>query len=356
MLTRIKVQLWLVEAIFQITMSFFPKTNMGVVRLREDQLVAELAVVSPSAAEEPLPQLPMKQIPPIKASVFNQSDRRVLGCFTPAQALFSVDLLGECINFTHVFNADVTLRRKLHNAGLHIPVPTVPSHIHQPIIAPVAIPTTPQPSSAVISTVPASPAPVPHVHPVAVSAPPAAPAPASTPNQSLPSTAAGPAKPARLPQLFYHEAHALRLAMDILFKLVTEGRGNPSSPERYLWDEEIRLSLDANAPMAQAPVDAIQLCEERIIYLCHSVIDEYIHKTQSGQLVSVESMDESMVGLLNNFAAFPAEMFQRYLPEFYTSLTQLIEYANVPSIRHSVRLLFEHNIRGLLQLEQPRQR
>jgi hypothetical protein len=162
---------------------------------------------------------------------------------------------------------------------------------------------------------------------------------------------AGGPKPARLPQLFYHEAHALRLGMDILFKLVTEGAHPSSSSD--VWQQEVAIRLHAADDGAASTDDVVQQSEHRIVQLCHTAIAEYVTKTQSGQLVSLEHFDEVLVGLVNNFAALPHDLFLKYLPQFYDELTQLIEYANVHTIRHAIRLLFANNIAMLLNLNKP---
>jgi hypothetical protein len=171
------------------------------------------------------------------------------------------------------------------------------------------------------------------------------------------SASAGAPKPARLPQLFYSEAHALRLIMDLLFRLVTEAHGQPdeagAGASSELWTQEVRvpLSLDA-APATGAAAysndDALSIAESRLISLCESSMLEYVSKTKSGQLVSLECSDEVLVGLCSNFAAAPPHLFRRYLSRYYNSLCELIEYANAPSIRHAIRKLFMNNIGGLL--------
>jgi len=347
-LTRLKVLLWLIEATFQLVMNFFPQRKLVQQQEKSDGEGAEkgngkeekteaetqsgepqTSVTSDNAAAPPMSNT-LKEV-----KLFDPSDERILHCFTPSQALFAVDLLGLTINFAHAFNADIALRRKLHSAGFHLPAPHHHS-AHSPSPSPSPVPSTP-----------------------------------------LSGATTTPPKPARLPQLFYHEAHALRLVTDILFRLLLDTphchtqTDEDMNDERHddMWWKETHVDLyqgsakknenqnDKQAPAStsapvpstdSSPQSILRLSEHRLISLCLTLVRDYVMKTQQGQLVSLEQFDEPLVGLINNFASLPPSLFQHYLPHFYIAFAQLIEYAQAQTIRRAISRLFTHNIAQLL--------
>jgi hypothetical protein len=397
MQTRIKVQLWLVEGLFQAVMKFFPKKDLTVQRLREERNsdeegmqqqqstpAAEADGASASSASSDNGASSSSFAAPPSSVLLDSSDRRVLGCLTPVQALYAVDLLSLVLNTSHAFNADITLRRKLHTAGFAVPPPNMapPAAAAQPMHAPQHSPQPP-------STVPPSPAPVPqYVSPLH-----ALPTSASAPVQQSPAPAPGVKQPARLPQLFYHEAHVLRLSMDILFRLVAcehgnngtataaaagvtastnaeEAASNAAAPiagdhnaPSSLWQAEVRVVLPSSSSSAAASSSSssssdpsspthgtlISLAESRVVSLAAVAAADYVAKTRAGQLVSLECMDEVLVGLVSNVAAFPRPLFLHALPRFYSVFCDLVEFAGTAAIRHAVRQLFANNIAALLQ-------
>jgi hypothetical protein len=397
MQTRIKVQLWLVEGLFQAVMKFFPRKDLSVQRLREERNsdeegmqqqstpAAEVDSASASSASSANGASSSSFAAPPSSVLLDSSDRRVLGCLTPVQALYAVDLLSLVLNTSHAFNADITLRRKLHTAGFAVPPPNMapPATATQPTHATQHSPQPP-------STVPPSPAPVPQyaspLHALPTSVPASA--------QQSPAPAPGAKQPARLPQLFYHEAHVLRLSMDILFRLVACGHGSngtgaatagvaastnaddeaastaaaPTTAGDHnaassLWQAEVRVVLllssssasssssssSSSDPSSPTHGTLISLAESRVVSLAAVAAADYVSKTRAGQLVSLECMDEVLVGLVSNVAAFPRPLFLHALPRFYSVFCDLVEFAGTAAIRHAVRQLFANNIAALLQ-------
>jgi len=364
MQTRLKVQLWVVEGLFQCVMRFFPRNDLAVQRLREEQNGEEDAAAEANGAAAAAGT----SSPPASASsvstLFDSSDRRVLGCLTPVQALYAVDLLSLVLNTTHAFNADISLRRRLHSVGFVVPPPNMAPPTHGAAAQqPAASAHAPNQPAQAVSTVPPSPAPVPQYAAPLPSLPTSASASAAHPAAAAAAGPAGAKPPARLPQLFYHEAHVLRLSMDILFRLVACGHGSSASDAgapSSLWQSEVRVSLplarasDASnvslsAPSSPTSGTLISLAEERVVALAVAAAGEYVTKTRAGQLVSLEHADEVLVGLTANVASFPRDLFLHALPRFYPLFCELIEFAGTPAIRHAIRQLFANNIAALLQ-------
>jgi hypothetical protein len=310
--TKFKVQLWLLDAVFQIVDAFFPRKSIETVRLA--------AGTSGSAPAQNQPEIEEGQqldfrVEDTSASASGSSgrpngavaaaDEAPLGAITCEQLFFALDLLSSSLNFSRAFNSNVMLRRKLYAAGF------ITEHTLQ----------------------------------------------------------------GRLPQLFLQETRATRLVMHLLFRMVREGSAGESvesesqdSMNGAAWmrhqeqqanasgDEDIApgsLASNGGATPSLPSFSAyVHLSELRILTLSLRFLHDYVAKSVSGQMVSLEFSEELLCSFVENVArlsqASPAR-FKNYLSVWFHPLVQLIAFAT-PPIRAHLALLLQHALPPLLPI------
>ena len=77
--------------------------------------------------------------------------------------------------------------------------------------------------------------------------------------------------------------------------------------------------------------------ERRLFALISAVLSVYLSKVRSGQLSAVESSDEVCVAFLDQFASLPAKPFFAHLHEVWQPIVDLIECAQTQPLRAAVR-------------------
>jgi hypothetical protein len=320
--TKFKVQLWLLDALFQIIDAFFPRKEIELRRAASAAAAVSGAAGSNSSLSDENAAGPSESVNGARASGSSgdasdaSSDDVVLGALTCEQLFFSLDLLSSVLNFSRAFNSNVTLRRRLYAAGFQT-------------------------------------------------------------EQTLQG---------RLPQLFLQETRATRLYVHLLFRLIREGaegesaedeaadsmdghrwissqaeqQQQPQQPQSSQGGWNAVAAADENASSSSSSLFAppahwsyrssVRLAERRVLSLSLRFLSDYVAKSVSGQLVSLEFSEELLCSFVDNLhrvaAASPAR-FKNYLSIFYQPLVQLVAFGNAP-IRQHLALLLQHALPPML--------
>jgi hypothetical protein len=94
----------------------------------------------------------------------------------------------------------------------------------------------------------------------------------------------------------------------------------------------------------------VRLSEARVLSLSLRFLSDYVSKSVSGQLVSLEFSEELLCGFVDNVsrvAAASPRRFQNYLSVWFHPLVQLVAFAT-PPIRAHLALLFQHALPSML--------
>jgi len=321
-IVKFKVQLWLLDALFQIVDAFFPTREVEEARAALKANTAGAGVgastAAPAAADgQELDFLSGGEEQPSKPTssghASSSSDEDApLGVLTCEQLFFALDLLSSSLNFSRAFNSHVLLRRKLYAVGFQT------EHTLQ----------------------------------------------------------------GRLPQLFLQETRATRLYMHLLFRLIREAapgedaRGTEAmdgnawikqqreaqaaaalvSPNGASFaDDDLSFgssaaSLDGATPVQASYSAYVRLSEGRLLGITLRFLSDYVSKSVSGQLVSLEFSEELLCSFVENVARVAAaspRRFRNYLSVWFHPLIQLVAFATAP-IRAHLALLLQHALPDML--------
>ena len=230
-------------------------------------------------------------------------DRRVLGHLSCAQFFYALDILHHSLLFSHRFNADLTLRRRLFAAGLVL--------FEQPNRLPQLF---------------ASEA---HALQISVLLL------ASMYKAGIPHSG-NAAADTRQPPSFLREAE-------------------PASASSQLPPAGVHLSVSTAALSPSSSLESVAALrvldradfdcscwesERRLFALMHSLFTVYLTKVKSGQLSAVESSDEVCVAFIDQVSSLPCPQFQQHLPDVWQPIVDLIEHAQTPPLRAALRRFF----------------
>ena len=231
-------------------------------------------------------------------------DRRVLGCLTCAQLFFALDILHSSVVFSHRFNADLALRRRLFNAGLIL---FEQSNRLPQLFAAEA-----------------------HALKVSVLLL------AQLYKAGLPHEAGRTAESQRPPSFLREDDSAPSLPS-------TQTSNASSVPHLSVSASALSPSSSAESAAALRSRDVSDFdcsaweAERRLFALISAVLSVYLSKVRSGQLSAVESSDEVCVAFIEQFATLPAAPFFAHLQEVWQPIVDLIESAQTPPLRAAVR-------------------
>ena len=242
-------------------------------------------------------------------SVKRPIDRRVLGHLTCAQLFYALDILHSSVVFSHRFNADLTLRRKLFAAGLILfeqsnRLPQLfASEAHALQITVLLLATMYK-------------AGVPHLQ------------------HSTPDT--------RQPPSFLREPPSSSIA-------ASSGpppASLPHVPHLHVSTAALSPSSSLESVAALRVLDRADFdcscweSERRLFALMASLFTVYLSKVRSGQLSAVESSDEVCVAFIDQFSSLPSPQFAQHLPEVWQPIVDLVEHAQTAPLRASLRRFF----------------
>jgi hypothetical protein len=294
---KFRVQLQLLEAVWQVADGFFPVKPSEKAREKNAKAGGRKHQQQTSQVIEKPGELDFlsgngASASPTDASSaavtqrMHSSEEIVLGHLTCEQLFFTLDLLSSSLSFARAFNLNLVLRRKLYSFGFQT---------EQTLLG-------------------------------------------------------------RLPQLFLQETRATRLLMQLMLRLVQEGGDGESEQhekeamngERWQamqaaggWEEETHAN---GATPIQSSYEAyVRLAEARSIGIALRFLADYVSKTVSGQLVSLEFSEELLGSFLDNLhsiARVSPTRFSNYMSIFYFPLVQLISFGK-ESIRQHLGLLFQ---------------
>lgn len=319
--SKFKVQLWLLDAMFQIIDAHFPTrqiegqrkaTAAAAAAASNGEAGAGAGKIDPSALSPSTGQdLDFLSVDGQSGSASSSradasTDESVLGCLTCEQLFFGLDLLSSSLNFSRSFNAHLQLRRRLYAFGFQT-------------------------------------------------------------EQTMQG---------RLPQLFLQETRATRLYMHLLFRMIREGGADDAGaaaadaidgPAWLKIQAEQQQGGGLGAASSESDSDSsllltpvlpsysayVRLSEVRLLSLSCRFLSDYTSKTVSGQLVSLEHSEELLCSFVDNLhrlsVAAPVR-FRSYLSVFYFPLVQLIAFAT-PAIRAHLALLFQHAMPAIMHVQ-----
>ena len=240
-------------------------------------------------------------------------DRRVLGALTCAQFFFCLDVLHESIAFSHRFNADLTLRRRLFQAGL---VLFEQSNRLPQLFASEA-------HALKVSVLLLA-----HMYKHGI------------PHQQ----AAG--KEAQQPPSFLRELPAApsssSTSTGVPHLSVSPSALSPSSSARSAAAQHLADALDFDCSCWES--------ERRLFALISAVFAVYLAKVRGGQLSAVESSDEVCAAFIEQFSSLPAPQFHQHLPDVWQPIVDLVEHAQTQPLRATLRRFFmgEHIVQRTL--------
>jgi len=130
------------------------------------------------------------------------------------------------------------------------------------------------------------------------------------------------------PELFFQEAHGLKLYLQILLRV-------------YLFEEGKVASGQGDSASSTAVAD-------RLITMSQFVLSEYVQKQKNKEHPDMlRCMDTVICTLLEGLLSLSEAQFQQHISIFYYPLAELIQYGS-PTIRGLVKQLFESRVRALL--------
>ena len=230
-------------------------------------------------------------------------DPRIFGHFLPSHLLYCLSIFSLTLSFSHDFNADIALRRRLYQAGFIIE------------------------------------------------------------------------QTGRLPQLFELEAKVTRFVWSSCFRLWKEG-GTPAAAApphnaEHGWEDlndimpgreadvlssPLASSLIAAPPSASVLASyqsAVTLAYNRLTLLSGRVLTSYLTRTQAGQLVSLQHVDDLVAAMVDGYASLRLELFACDLDVMVPLFGELAEWGS-PQVRAAVRRWLQGN--GLLMCQMAVQR
>ena len=277
---KFRVQLQLLEALFHVADQFFPLKSVEQARERG------VTPQSPQASNENEHGFNNGSSSPSTGVGITSTEEVVLGQLTCDQLFFALDILSSSLSFARSFNLNLQLRRKLYSFGF-------------------------QTEQTVLG---------------------------------------------RLPQLFLQETRATRLYLHLLFRLIREGGTDESvEHEKAAMDGQRWMELQsqsnweevsfANVPTPPQPSyhDYVRLSEIRCIGISLRFLSDYVSKSVSGQMVSLEFSEELLSSFLDNLTRLSSacpQRFQNYLSIFYFPLVQLIPFGR-DQVRQHLGKLFQ---------------
>ena len=234
-------------------------------------------------------------------SVRRPIDRRVLGCLTCAQLFFALDILHSSVVFSHAFNADLNLRRRLFSAGLIL--------FEQP--------------------------------------------------NRLPQLFAAEAHALKVSVLLLFHLYKQGIAYEGQRteeskqppSFLREEQQQPSSsqpptshlPHLSVSPSALSSSSSVESTVALRVLDRLDFdcscweSERRVFALIAAVFSVYLSKVRSGQLSAVESSDEVCAAFIEQFTSLPSPHFFSHLPEVWQPIVDLIELAQTAPLRAAIR-------------------
>ena len=219
-----------------------------------------------------------------------RDDPRIFGHFLPSHLLYCLTIFSITLSFSHNFNADIALRKKLYQAGFIIE------------------------------------------------------------------------QTGRLPQLFELEAKVTGFAWSAMFRMWKEGGTREAltaetggSAEAGAALEELdhlpagreadvlssprvvsMISAPASASYSAAYAASVLLSYHRMSLLTTRVLTDYLTKTQAGQLVSLEHVDDVVVQMVDAYASLSLDLFECDLDVMVPLLGELCEWGSL-NVRGAVR-------------------
>ena len=321
--TRCKVQLLLLQALSDALQRCFPPRDGRVKSVLptaqshgkeghfrshshgtpSDNEAAPLATQSASAAEstQPLPTKPphvfvddddasVGRRRSSASSYHRRDDPRIFGHFLPSHALYCLSIFSLTLSFSHEFNADIGLRKKLYQAGFIIE------------------------------------------------------------------------QTGRLPQLFELEGKVTRFAWAAMFRLWKEGGTREALAAEADGDTEAAalleemegvapgreadvlasprvlsiISAPASSSYAAAYQSSVLLSYHRMSLLTTRIVTDYLTKTQAGQLVSLEYVDDVVAAMVDAYDSLSLDLFDLDLDVMVPLIGELCEWGSI-HVRGAVR-------------------
>jgi len=135
------------------------------------------------------------------------------------------------------------------------------------------------------------------------------------------------------PELFFQEAHGLKLYLQILLRV-------------YL-HAEARVCKDPDSGDAKTDSQAVA---ERLIVMSQFMLSEYVTKQKNKEHPDMlRCMDTVICTLLEGLLSLSEAQFQSHIAMFYLPLTELIQFGS-PTIRGLVKKLFATRVKPLLNV------
>ena len=346
--TRCKIQLTLLQSLSDALQSCFPRRD-GTVRsvlpaahqsraeehfrrpsMTQLSLPASVPTISPASSStaasargsvssnstasntadtEPMPPTSVagersttssSAVDPLDARYLHRDDHRVLGQFLPAHLLHCLSIFSLTLSFSHTFNSDIALRKRLYQAGFIME------------------------------------------------------------------------QAGRLPQLFDIEAKVTRFAWAAMFRMWKEGgvREQAAGPadgaavdgSEHTQHEFVDLGMEAmqdiasgkeadvlssplvasilasgpQLPHSSAYHSVVALCYHRLSLLTTRLLTDYLTKTQAGQLVALEHVDEVVVAMVDSYASLRLSLFVCDMDVIVPLFGELAEWGSL-NVRGAVR-------------------
>ena len=219
----------------------------------------------------------------------SRDDHRVFGHFLPGHLLYGLSIFSLTLSFSHTFNSDIALRKRLYQAGFIME------------------------------------------------------------------------QAGRLPQLFELEAAVTRFAWTSMFRLWKEGGARGSSTQQQQ-HELVDLGMEAmqdiasgkEADVLSSPLAAsilgsgpqlsyaaayqssVELCYHRLSLLTSRLLTDYLTKTQAGQLVALEHVDDVVVSMVDSYASLRLSLFVCDMDVIVPLFGELAEWGSL-NVRGAVR-------------------
>ena len=229
----------------------------------------------------------------------HRDDQRVFGHFLPAHLLHCLSIFSLTLSFSHTFNSDIALRKRLYQAGFIME------------------------------------------------------------------------QAGRLPQLFELEARVTRFAWSSMFRVWKEGgvkeraagsTGAAINGDEHTQHEFVDLGMEAmqdiasgkeadvltsplvasilasgpQLPYASAYHSTVALCYHRLSLLTTRLLTDYLTKTQAGQLVALEHVDEVVVTMVDSYASLRLSLFVCDMDVIVPLFGELAEWGSL-NVRGAVR-------------------
>jgi len=310
-LIKCKIQLWMLDALFQVLDAFFPNK-----KIEKERDAIRKEDTSNRTEKEQQQEEKVDGDADVDASFHvslssNTHDDSVLGHLTCEQLFFGLDILCSSLSFSRAFNLNVRLRRRLYDSGFQTEQ-TMQGRLPQLFL---------QETRATRL----------YVHLLC--------------------------RLLREASMDESEEAERRNSMDgekwmRIKQHAIEHDAYMDDPHAHTFPLGFSTEAGGVTPVQSSYAAYVALGELRFVSLSLRFLAAYVQKTISGQLVSLEFSDELLCAFLSNLlhlSSVSSQRFQAYCSIFYHSLVQLIAFGK-ENIRHQLALLFQQALPNTLKM------